>query len=151
MLFFVRTSLNQLQPVLFSPIVAVLPLKVVKNRSDVMSLSCVLMPSITISTCNAETVTFNCNTSHPPVGWDRGTPKETGLLGNNTSSPVADPGFPRGGTNLLFGKKIAKNCMKRKEIKLGRGMHSQCPPPLDPSMPPLLQLFETWVSTWMWC
>ena len=30
--------------------------------------------------------------------------------------PVADPGFPRRGQNLLFDKVFVENCMKMKEI-----------------------------------
>ena len=35
---------------------------------------------------------------------------------------VADPGFPRGGANLLFGNFFFENCLKMKEI--GRGVRA---------------------------
>ena len=34
------------------------------------------------------------------------------LTDGSVSSPLADPGFPRWGANLLFGKLFAENCMK---------------------------------------
>ena len=58
--------------------------------------------------------------------------------------PVADPVFPRGGSqlpkgcaNLLFGRFFAENCMKMKEIRLRgdvrplrpRGSATECLPP----------------------
>ena len=48
---------------------------------------------------------------------------------NNRETVVADPGFPREGrnprqvgANLLFGKILAQNCMKMKEIEKGGGV-----------------------------
>ena len=54
--------------------------------------------------------------------------------------PVADPGFPRGGSanpqdggaNLLFGQKFPKKYMKMKRIRTQRG--ASLAPPLDPPM-----------------
>ena len=55
-------------------------------------------------------------------------------------TPVADPGFPKGGganpqggdVNLLFGQKFPENCMKMKEF--GPGGEASLTPPLDPPM-----------------
>ena len=40
----------------------------------------------------------------------------------NRTKAVADPGFPRGVADLLFGISFAKNCMKIERIGLRKGM-----------------------------
>ena len=41
---------------------------------------------------------------------------------------MADPGFPKGGANLLFGIILAENCTKTKKIGHGEGlMHAPRP------------------------